>query len=265
MAPSKMKREADKVRTANRFETLEQQLIGARAWSTFHDPKLKYHPIESTRRLVTPKAIENEFRKFDVELLRLNEPEEEEDNDEGDDVNYDNGEDEEEVGSLDKADDDQESSKAFYRKFADYDQKELAQWVDKNAHTTFAIAVANNFSPLNLLPYMATFRARGFTDKDLKRMDDLVVKLNFRGDPASVERFCDQRWKFLALVFSTEEYDYDLPSDCTFPFRKDDSKSRKGAFGLVTKVLVHVEHQRHPGIKSVCVNAHLSTKKAEDL
>ena len=246
-------------------KTLEQRLMEARAESTFHDPKLKYFPIESTRRLVTSKAIEKEFKKFEIELSRLKEAEEEEDNDEGDD-NYDDEEDEEE-GSLDKADDDQESSKAFYLKFAGYDQEKLeklAQWVDKNAHTTFAIAVASGFSPLNLLPYMATFEAGGFTDRDLERMDDLE-KLKFRGDPASLERFCEQRWRFLAPVFSTEQYDYDLPSDCLFPFQKDDSKSRKGAFGLVSKVLVHEEHQRHPGIQSVCVNAHVSTKKAEDL
>ena len=74
-------------------KTLEQRLMEARAESTFHDPKLKYFPIESTRRLVTSKAIEKEFKKFEIELSRLKEAEEEEDNDESDTVTEDDEDD----------------------------------------------------------------------------------------------------------------------------------------------------------------------------
>lgn len=210
----------------SRKQSLDR-LIESREKSNFHDPEQVYYPKDNTRQLITTTSIEKEFKKSTKAFSFLE-------------------------------DDDEDDNKAFYQKFESYHQKhaqeELAGWVSNKAHKTFATAYVSGLRPLDLLAYMVTFRNAGFTDEDLPSEAVQKATLGSGMSPAREQDFCDQRWKFLAPVFTPQQYDYNLPSSCIFPFTKDATMSRKGAFGMVSKVKVHSEHQRHPNMQYVRID-----------
>lgn len=199
------------------------QLTNLRARSNFHDPEQDYYPTKTTEELVTKKLIAEEFVRCKKKFEKLD-------------------------------DDDEQDNKAFYRRFQHYlepvPQLELAHWIYDNAHKTLATAIVSDLTNLDLLTYMVMFKEWKFTDKDLSTSSVRQKTIGFAA-PAQAQSFCDQRWKFLAPVFSPIQYDYDLASEHIFPFTKDLTKSCKGAFGVVSKVKVHKEHQGHSNMQYV--------------
>jgi serine/threonine protein kinase len=122
----------------------------------------------------------------------------------------------------------------------------------RQSYKAFATAIFCGLESEALLDFMIDFQERGLTDEDLPVVSEDTI-LEFCVDVGKAHSFCIQRWKFLAPVFSPLQYDYDLPNDCIFPFTKDVTMSRSGAFGTVSRVEIHSDHQKHMHMQYVCI------------
>lgn len=134
------------------------------------------------------------------------------------------------------------------------DKNALINGICEHSYMTFATAIYCGLEKMALLDFMNYFREKGLTDKNLPTVSEKVVLDCCGGkDTARAHSFCIERWKFLAPRFSSDRYDYDLANDCIFPFRKDATMSRSGAFGTVSKVKIHPDHLDHANLQYVCI------------
>lgn len=63
-----------------------------------------------------------------------------------------------------------------------------------------------------------------------------------------IYNFCEHQWKFLAPVFSTAEYNHDLPALSILPFISKHANFDKGSFGQVSKYEIHPNHIKDPSM-----------------
>ncbi|KAF2496438.1 HET-domain-containing protein [Lophium mytilinum] len=142
-------------------------------------------------------------------------------------------------------------------KFDQSRQAELVDWILNGARKLFAICVECGILPRrNMLATFLRFRKYGFDDKSLpirNPRDNSRPTASNSPDPVFHEQvwsmfklhnFYEKQWKYLVPVFGSNQYDYDLPSDCILPFQTDRDDTGQGAFSSVYKVKVHPDHMR---------------------
>lgn len=197
--------------------TLEAKLIACFKKSNFHDPEQDYAPLQEVKQLITLSVVQKEIHNYEQSRVILTDT----------------------------------NQQAKYEEIDDDFKVQLAHWIPRYGYRTFATAVVSGFSSLDLIHFMAECAEDELTDEDLPllRAEEIVQKCV--PEAAKVRNFCSQRWSFLAPIFSPEHYDYNLSNNCIFPFEKDAMKSRTGAFGSVSKVRVHGDHQEHKDMEHV--------------
>lgn len=198
--------------------TLESKLIACLQKSNFHDPEQEYAPLGHVRDLITPEVVKKAI--WNYEKARR---------------------------SLVDVDD-----QARYEDIDPEFEKDLIAWIPELGYRTFATAIVSGFSSLDLIHFMGEF-SEHLTDEDLPLDSAQNILEKCVQEAAKIRNFCSQRWSFLAPVFSPNQYDYKLSNNCIFPFEKDATKSRTGAFGSVSKVKVHLHHQEHQHMEHVSV------------
>jgi serine/threonine protein kinase len=121
-----------------------------------------------------------------------------------------------------------------------------------HSYRTLATAIFCGLEKLPLLDFMIIFQdEKGLSDEDLPDVAEDTIQECCFGNTVKAHSFYTHRWMFLAPIFSPQKYDYDLPSDCIFPFEKDVTISRSGAFGTVSRVKIHSDHQKHMNMQYV--------------
>lgn len=193
-------------------------LIACLQKSNFHDHEQDYFPVGIVQQLITPEAVEEELKKCHKEICAL----------------------------------DDDEWKAHYRYLYQF-KDTLVSWIADHAYRTFATAVTSNFSALHLLSFMTEFQEKGFTDKDLHILEPNHSIYEVIDNGAEAHSFCKWKWSFLAPIFTSRVYDYDLPNGYIFPFDKDESESKSGAFGTVSKVRIHPDHHEYSNMQFVSV------------
>ena len=142
-------------------------------------------------------------------------------------------------------------------RFGQSRQAELLEWIILSASKLFAICVECGIRPRrNILATFLRFKKYAFGDHSLPipppednrgptatNSSDLIfheqvwTRLN-------LYNFYDKQWKYLVPVFGTDQYDYDLASNCILPFSKSTKNNKAGAFSTVYEVKVHPNHMR---------------------
>ncbi|KAF3041971.1 hypothetical protein E8E12_009261 [Didymella heteroderae] len=197
--------------------TLQSKLIGCLLKSNFHDPDQEYAPLGLVKCLITSDVVKKEISDYEKAIQSLN-----------------------------------DDKKLLYDELDSDFKEELTTWIPENGYRTFATAIVSGFTSLDVIHFLSEF-AGHFTDEDLPLDGTSDLLKTCPLEEAKVRMFCSQRWAFLAPVFSKTRYDYKLPESCIFPFDKDSSASRKGAFGAVSKVKVHPDHHEHIDVDYVAI------------
>ena len=198
-------------------ESLADKLLASFVSSNFHDRAQKYIPAKSIRSLITQEEVEEELKK--IENDRTIAP-----------------------GVL------QTYDHAFRRS--------LAMWTSTRAQKIFAICVTLEFNPAHLIYIMDRFRTSAFDDESLPLEDACSVadpRIFVEGiwSKAKLDLLDEKQWCYLAPIFTPLRYKYDLWQNCIFPFTKDSSGPKVGAFGSVCMVTIHPDHQEHENMKNV--------------
>lgn len=198
--------------------TLESKLIACLQRSNFHDPVQEYAPLKCVKQLITSEVVRKEIENYEKALQALT----------------------------------NEDLKTRYDDIESEYKEQLINWIPEYGYQTFATAIVSGLSSLDLIHFMAEF-AEHLTDEDLPLDSVQETVQECVLEAAKARNFCSQRWIFLAPVFSPRQYDYNLSDNCIFPFEKDATKSRTGAFGSVSKVRVHLDHQEHGDMEYVSI------------
>jgi serine/threonine protein kinase len=192
-------------------------------WSDFHEPARRYLPEPCLSELITKESIEIELDRFEDELaVKLR-------------------------GKFKKT----------YKQFEQYDssyRRGLALWIHAVAPKIFAIAVQCELDAFKLVLAMEIFRQNLFTDKKLPVRDPALLVDIFSKkvwSTTQLHSFFDKQWRLLVPVFSPDRYDYDLDSECIFPFKLRRTLHKAGAFSSVYRVKIHKGHQLHEELGDV--------------
>jgi hypothetical protein len=193
-------------------------------WSDFHEPPQRYLPEPCLSELINEESIETELNGFEDELaVKL-----------------------------------RGKHKEAYEQFERYDsnyRRGLALWIYAAAPKMFAIAVQCELDAFKLVIAMEVFRQNNFTDQKLPVRDpaslvDIFSKKVW--STTQLHSFFDKQWRLLVPVFSPDRYDYDLDSECIFPFKLRRTLHKAGAFSSVYRVRIHKGHQLHENLGDVC-------------
>jgi serine/threonine protein kinase len=209
--------------------------------SNYQNPPQDYFPDGAVRRLITEEAVLNEFEQVD---------------------NW------ESLIDLDAF-----SGLEILRGYPSRSPESFSPWVTENAHKTFANALISDFDSEELAAFMLKFTSRGFTDANLPSIEDIRSISNIIGlSIAKKKMFYNNRWKFLAPIFFSDQHEYLLSDESILPFTKDPAMSQRGAFGTVSKVWIHQDHykvqipQEHHKVftmSSVSKNFYKTSRKAD--
>ncbi|KAF1832274.1 HET-domain-containing protein [Decorospora gaudefroyi] len=193
--------------------SLASELIDKFVSSNFQEPPRDYLPATCIPKLVTKKKIEAELKKI-------------------------------------------EEMESPFREVYPHDARErLATWICEHAPKCFAITLqCDPKDAVYLLLSMAIFEDLKFHDGLLPLADRQLPtpppEHPYDYDEVSqvwtklkIWDFCDKQWRCLVPEFSPEQYNYNLPDECIFPFTKLSVTPKVGAFGTVHKVLIHPDHQ----------------------
>ncbi|KAF2026798.1 hypothetical protein EK21DRAFT_115421 [Setomelanomma holmii] len=153
----------------------------------------------------------------------------------------------------------------------------VIDWIVDAASKVFAITVQCHLTPDKLLSSMLNFYNVAFEDDDLPIYDPRAPDHNSPRPQRSEafnakiwedlrhDEFFQFQWRCLAPVFTPEKYEYDLPSQCILPFRKDTKVDpRTGSFSSVYKVAVHPDHQKRHKSHEVAIKE-ISVQKSAGL
>jgi hypothetical protein len=133
------------------------------------------------------------------------------------------------------------------------DQRRLVEWIQSDAKKVFAITVQCSIGVNNMLASMLKFQKHKFNNEclpvdNLSRQSRENLPAHFRSNRWTSKRlhsFWEHQWKCLTPVFSMDMYNYNLSSECIFPFTWKDETFKEGAFSCVYKVKIHEAHQKH--------------------
>jgi hypothetical protein len=192
---------------------LASKILSRLVDATYHDPTLSYLPNSAIKDLVVQTAIEQELSKI-----------------------------EHSPGEIDRS------------KYQPERRSQLAEWVCKAAPRVFAITTQCDMEPSSLLLALMMFRRCGFDDSKLPLVDlsspDMFPEKIW--SPLKIDTFCKKQWMFLVPIFTRNNYDYDLKTECIFPFIPDGAVTTAGAFSRVYRISIHKDHHEYPEIKQVC-------------
>lgn len=145
--------------------------------------------------------------------------------------------------------------------------QDLLRFVNKKATRLFATVLkASRKSNTELVAIMDSFHEKGLDDTrladghepqcvsagDTKCVHDGLFNVLHNKelwDMTAVQEFFDQRWSFLAPVFSASEFGHDLAPSAILPFdwvESDPSKNPVGGFSRVQKARIHTDHHEIP-------------------
>ncbi|KAI8941650.1 hypothetical protein NX059_002863 [Plenodomus lindquistii] len=137
---------------------------------------------------------------------------------------------------------------------------QVAQWTHANARKVFATMILCHFEAQYLLLAMMKLKQGHFNDKKLplENPDDIrpspLIFIPTIWVPGKLKLFYESQWKFLAPTFGTERYKtYDENAQCILPFTIVSDKPRSGAFGSVSKVRIHADHQMDKSAQVVAI------------
>jgi hypothetical protein len=137
-------------------------------------------------------------------------------------------------------------------------QEQLIEWIHGEAKKVFAITVQCGLKSGELLTSMEMFQKCEFNNRSLPvenpRGSSREPPPHFRPKVWNRIRrynFWKHQWKCLIPVFSTDEYDYDLSSECILPFIWRAETFKEGAFSRVYMVKTHNAHQKHDELYEV--------------
>ena len=132
-------------------------------------------------------------------------------------------------------------------------QQNLVEWIHSEAKKVFAIAAYCSLGPTGMLASMEQFKRCNFNNEslpidNLRNPNGRTLPRHFRSrdkiwNSQRLYTFWEHQWKFLVPVFDTKTYNYNLESECIFPFIWKDERPKQGAFGCVYKVRIHPAHQ----------------------
>lgn len=204
-------------------ESLADRIAESLVSSDFHEPTREYLPEPRADKLITTNSIIDQLDKFEDELTT----------------------------KLRGA------SSDSYEDFVQYDRKyrtELAQWICLKAPKIFAIVVQCELDHIRFVLAMGLFRQHEFCDIKLpvadpsRHSDIFPTKIWSRH---KLRNFYERQWRLLVPVFSPVQYDYELDSDCIFPFDLIKTMHKAGAFSSVYRIRIHQEHQLHKNLGDV--------------
>ncbi|KAF2677147.1 HET-domain-containing protein [Lentithecium fluviatile CBS 122367] len=127
----------------------------------------------------------------------------------------------------------------------------LISWIHENARKIFAITVQCRLEVTYLVLCMLHFQQCGFKDTRLpvgnprppdKMSQPPVPPEYFHEDIWSrsmMYDFYDKQWKYLAPVFTPNQYNYNLSPACILPFTSRSGQPKAGPFGTVHRVKIH--------------------------
>ncbi|KAF2500445.1 hypothetical protein BU16DRAFT_247175 [Lophium mytilinum] len=126
----------------------------------------------------------------------------------------------------------------------------LVDYILRGAKKIFAISISIGLEDAPLRKAMSFFKANGFNDEKLpithRQLDHLAsleigVKVRKIWSRVRISQFFDKQWEFSAQIFSTAEFNHDLPQKSILPFTSM-KKVAKGSFGGVYKTQIHSAH-----------------------
>ncbi|KAF2188522.1 hypothetical protein K469DRAFT_565361, partial [Zopfia rhizophila CBS 207.26] len=143
-------------------------------------------------------------------------------------------------------------------------QETFLKWVLEKSKKVFAITIQCDRGPLDTLKTLHRFQKSQFEDARLPIDDPRTLPQPTPDfdpnlwDNFKLYNFYERQWKCLAPVFGPNKYDYNLSSECIFPFIKGGGMPKEGAFSSVHKVKIHPAHQKHQlnevAIKEIKIN-----------
>jgi hypothetical protein len=135
---------------------------------------------------------------------------------------------------------------SMYAKNKDF--REFIEFIHGPANKVFAIAVLSGLGE-DLTWVMKNFKENGFNNLCLPvEKTDLTQRNVKPGRPWSIKRshdFCHEQWKFLAPIFTPENFKVNIQASHILPFTEKGSEKKEGAFGQVVEVKVHPAHYRN--------------------
>jgi len=128
-------------------------------------------------------------------------------------------------------------------------KKSVVNFINERAKTVFAVAVLSYLRGEHLGRAMYQFMVKEFDDTSLPVKEEDLVNLVGTKNPWSktrIHNFCREQWRFLAPIFSQQNFKIVLEPDHILPFIKKSSSVKEGAFSQVYEVEIHPAHQVDP-------------------
>lgn len=128
-------------------------------------------------------------------------------------------------------------------------KKNVIDFVRGKAKKVFAITVVSGLRGQELKRAMFQFWGINFTDNSLPVKEGNLACFRDTATLWSrvrIHHFCREQWRFLAPVFSQQNFKVDLEPEHILPFIEKDNLVKEGAFGQVFQIEIHSAHQKHP-------------------
>ncbi|EQB52771.1 hypothetical protein CGLO_07577 [Colletotrichum gloeosporioides Cg-14] len=152
------------------------------------------------------------------------------------------------------------------------DLEKLTDYVMDKAKKVFLTLVRTE----DVSIYLKVLRTHNFTDADLpigindkddngictvmtdgkpKSPDGQSLKLFSRWSEATLEKFFQQQWIFLAPTFRWTQFEYHFDHQCSLPFVDlNDKQNAKGSFGAVRRLGLRIEYTDFPTVEKASKN-----------
>jgi len=130
--------------------------------------------------------------------------------------------------------------------------KQVIEFVLGKAKKVFATTVISGLRGRDLGWVMYQFMELNFVNESLPVTKDALEKLlggiAFPWSQTRIYNFCREQWRFLAPVFSQQNFKVNLEPDHILPFVDKSNLTKEGAFGQVFRVEIHPAHQKNPAM-----------------
>jgi len=128
-------------------------------------------------------------------------------------------------------------------------KKKVIDFIREKAKKVFAITVVSGLRGRDLGMAMFQFMGINFIDNSLPVKEGNLSCFHCPASPWSrvrIHNFCREQWRFLAPIFSQQNFKVDLEPEHILPFIEKDNLVKEGAFGQVFPVEIHPAHQKDP-------------------
>ena len=126
----------------------------------------------------------------------------------------------------------------------------LVEFIYDEASKLFATVLSCRAADKYLQQILETFRREDFTDDYLPipHPEELDIFKQPPLDEINLSDFQEAQWKFLAPIFSTNEYSFNLNQRCPLPFKWVDGDAKSGSG--TSRIEIHEDHQQL--VSTVC-------------